>query len=273
MKIVEMELPEKGRHFVIGEVSGHFSALQHMLRQLDFDPSEDRLILNGNFTGYCLSSRDLVAWLDKPWVIPLLGRSEVELFARLEGHKRPSLAGQWLGMLSTREKGKIRNILKDIPLLAQINNKGKTVVVSHGALPAGVNWNNFKSFLLEPDLPLVTALDRFADRQADLQFLGITARPKGHDEPISGLIASLSSFRTEDAADKIGKSGNRYFLKCSAHMDHGAKYKQSCILPYIDIKTLYGSEVSKLWLKDQDTPHDDCQRRNSILRQKYISVR
>lgn len=273
MKIVQIELSDQGRCFVVGEVSGHFSALQRMIRELDFDPSTDQLILNGNFTGYCLSSRELTTWLDKPWVIPLLGKSEADLLSNLEGKRRPSLSGQWLGMLGNKEKGRIRSILHERPVLAQITKKDKTIAVSHAALPAEAEWSSFKASLMHPDLSSADAVRCFSDRQADLQFLGLISGSKAYSEPIKGLMAGISTYRDEQAADRIGRSGNRYFLKCSAHMEHGHVYKQSCILPYIELNSFYDAEVSRIWSKDQDIELNDYQRTTSSLKQHYISVR
>lgn len=273
MKIVELDLSDSGRCFVVGEVSGHFFALKQMLRELDFDPDKDILVLNGNFTGYCLSSRDLTAWLDKPWVIALLGRSEVELLSRLEGGAKPSLVGQWLGMLSGKEKGKIRDILIDKPLVAQIEYQGQLMAVSHASVPAGSNWDHFRSALLDDQMPLEALMSRFSDRHSDLQHLGAFHHDAPQPYPVQGLLASLSSFRDEGASDRIGRSANRYFLRCSAHMDHGSNYQHSCILPYIDIHALYCSEVNGIWQERQSTTSDDYQKTSFHLKQRYISVR
>lgn len=272
MKIVELDLSDSGRCFVVGEVSGHFFALKQMLRELDFDPDKDILVLNGNFTGYCLSSRDLTAWLDKPWVIALLGRSEVELLSRLEGGAKPSLVGQWLGMLSVKERSRIKDLIQDRPFVAEIKKESMTVVVSHCALPAGVTWGSFRTALLERNDPKASSLDVFEDRHSDLRALGMIQGYEADVEPVKGIVASISSFRDEAASDKIGRSGNRYFLKCSAHMNHGPHYKQSCILPYVDIEHFFQPEVCQIWSKGQDTQSDAYQKMTSCLKQRYINV-
>lgn len=273
MKIASLDLSGIRRCFVVGEVSGHFHVLQDLLREQDFDPYVDHLILNGNFSGYCISSRELTAWIDKPWVTSLLGSSEIDALARLNGQEKPSLSGQWLGMITPKERARIKDCLSNKPLVAELDSQDGTIIVSPSTLAIGSTWSDIKSELSAQKGLSSDRRSFFSSRKDELQVLGVSQVCEKQEYGVEDVKAVISTFRDQGAGEKLGQSSNRYFLISSSHMNHGNKYQHSCILPYIELNSFFDNEDNNKWLRGKNPEQRDCQKMNFSLKQQYITVR
>ena len=65
-----------GRDFVVGDIHGHFTKLQHALDSVAFDPSMDRLFSVGDLVDRGPECELVLEWLAKPWFHPVRGNHD-----------------------------------------------------------------------------------------------------------------------------------------------------------------------------------------------------
>ena len=236
MDILTLRIPHGGRCFVVGDVSGHFSELLRLVNQVELNPSRDKLVLNGNFLGFTPSSRQASAWIEKPWVIPLLGRNEACILQLLKGGSAPTLAGQWLDLLSRPEKETWITLLETVPVALEARTDDCHVVVSHCPLSHAKSWEMQRQELIswsgEPD----KVFSLFEGRLLGLGATGKLSTQFRYECP--GEPLSLSSFHVERPASPWLRKGRYAFLVGSAHMRHGNRYSHPCLLPYVELTTI-----------------------------------
>lgn len=84
----------QGRDFVVGDLHGHFSALELMLVQINFNPKRDRVFAVGDLIDRGPESWRVVEFLNYPWFNSVLGNHEQML---IDSASNPSVAKTWLG--------------------------------------------------------------------------------------------------------------------------------------------------------------------------------
>src|SRR5690606_8090567 len=62
-----------GRDIAVGDIHGHFTALQRELDRIDFDPAVDRLFSVGDLVDRGPECEDVIKWLNYPWFHPVRG--------------------------------------------------------------------------------------------------------------------------------------------------------------------------------------------------------
>lgn len=65
-----------GRDFAVGDIHGHFTALQGALDAVAFDPVRDRLFSVGDMVDRGPESEQVLDWLAKPWFFAVQGNHE-----------------------------------------------------------------------------------------------------------------------------------------------------------------------------------------------------
>ncbi|RKP57879.1 metallophosphoesterase [Pararobbsia silviterrae] len=75
----------RGRDFIIGDLHGHTGALRHLLRDVAFDPAEDRLLSVGDLVDRGDHSAQAIGLLDMPWFHSVRGNHEDMLIAVVDG--------------------------------------------------------------------------------------------------------------------------------------------------------------------------------------------
>lgn len=243
MDVLTLHIPQGGRCFVVGDVSGHFSDLLRLVNQVELNPSRDRLVLNGNFLGFTPSSRQASAWIEKPWVIPLLGRHEACILQSLKGETAPSLAGQWVDLLSMQERALWVELLEGVPVALEARTDDIHVVVSHCPLSHATSWEAQREALSSWTGTPDKVFSLFDGRLLGLGATGKLATQFRYDSP--GEPLSLSSFHVERPATPLLRKGRYAFLVGSAHMRHGNRYSHPCLLPYVELTTLDQSNTGE----------------------------
>lgn len=246
MKVFPLDIPDGGRCFVVGDVAGHFGDLSKLVNQLGLSPRTDKLVLNGNFLGYSPSSRQALAWLEKDWVLPVLGRHEACILEMLRGREAPSLAGQWMEFLSDKDRASLLSHLEALPVALEARFNQNHVVVSHCPLSHSVSWNAKLEELDAWSGPTDKIFTLFEGRLLGLGAMGQlkTDFPfKAFGEPMS-----LSSFHVERPSAPLLRNGRYAFLVGSSHMSHGGRYEHPCMLPFVELTTLnQSSDGDKIW--------------------------
>lgn len=236
MKVLTLAIPKGGRCFVIGDVSGHFNDLLGLVNQLQINPSRDRIVLNGNFLGFTPASRQATTWLEKHWVVPVMGRHEACILESLKGVKAPTLAGQWTDLLSKQERAQWIELLEALPAALETRIDDIDVVVSHCPLSHTSSWQAQREVLSSWSETADKMFSLFEGRLLGLGATGKLATDFPYEAP--GEPLSLSSFHAESPTTHLLRKGRYAFLVGSSHMRHGSEYEHACLLPYVELNTL-----------------------------------
>lgn len=265
MNIDELSAEGLGRIFVVGDVAGHFSVLNNLVNHFDLDPLVDKIILNGNFLGFAPSSRQVLPWLEKNWVVPLLGPNEAGVLSQLKGENSPTLSGQWLKFLSKQDRNRLEGILEGLPVALECVISGQPIVVSHFAVPLDVAWPDLAQSIRGWDKSSSAVFSIFDSRLAALGLSGNSEQilvKNRKDNPIS-----VSSVAVENPDFPVICIGNRIFLAGSAHMHHGDRYANKCLLPFIELKSIANNNIGEIqWQGNLDISSKSLRMTNSFLK-------
>ena len=236
MFVVEkFEINNNQRWFCVGELAGHFDALQRLLNKVDFQPSTDRLILPGNFVGMTPTSRAAPAWLAKHWVKAVMGENEIALMAQLRGERRPALVGQWLRKMSVEQRSVLLGQLEAMPMALELSRAGAVSVVSHRHIPSGSSWSELTEKMSQ-DISHGEAIERFGTRLDGLRLSGFMGKLEHHS--ISDICLGISSLVVEKPSRIYSRNGNRCVLLSSALLNQGRRFDCPALLPFVELNSL-----------------------------------
>jgi serine/threonine protein phosphatase 1 len=124
-----------GRDFVIGDLHGCLDALRFLLREIEFDPSRDRLFSVGDLVDRGSQSEEALALLDKPWFHAVLGNHEDTLCAVAEGKLKKQwwygIGGLWSAHLPAEKLQSYAQRLRALPLVRVVGSGSQRFNVLH----------------------------------------------------------------------------------------------------------------------------------------------
>lgn len=174
----------QGRDFVVGDLHGHFSALELMLVQINFNPKRDRVFAVGDLIDRGPESWRVVEFLNYPWFHSVLGNHEQML---LDAASSPSVAKNWLGFnggawwrsVPEAYHTRIRSVISRLPIAIEINTLAGRIGIVHADIPYGMSWQSFVRGLAEDRETREHALwSRQRFRQVQMM---------GRTQPIAGI--------------------------------------------------------------------------------------
>jgi hypothetical protein len=236
------DVDAKARWICVGELAGHFDALQRLLIKVDFQPSTDVLVLPGNFLGVTPTSRTAPAWLSKPWVKAILGEHEIALLAQLRGVRTPTLVGQWLRKMGPEQQALLKNQLDSLPLTLELNKAGTISLVSHRHIPLGASWSGIKA-QMAATTSRAEALGKLGTRLDGLKaggFIGTTEH-----KSIDDICLNISSLVVEKPTRIYSKNANRCILLSSAPINQGRRFDCPALLPFVELNSLIEQNLEK----------------------------
>jgi serine/threonine protein phosphatase 1 len=125
-----------GRDFVVGDLHGCVDALRFLLREIEFDPSRDRLFSVGDLVDRGSQSEEALALLDKPWFHCVLGNHEDTLCAVAEGKLKKQwwygIGGLWSVHVPMERLRAYGQRLRALPLVRVIGSGSERFNVLHG---------------------------------------------------------------------------------------------------------------------------------------------
>ncbi|HTJ93862.1 MAG TPA: metallophosphoesterase [Pararobbsia sp.] len=138
----------RGRDFVVGDLHGHTAALRHLLRDVGFDPREDRLLSVGDLVDRGDHSAQAIDLLDMPWFHAVRGNHEDMLIAVVDGlldfDAWAKVGGEWARGLPREVLADYADRLRELPLALMVGGPGDGFNIVHaeffgddGALGAG----------------------------------------------------------------------------------------------------------------------------------------
>lgn len=139
---------QNGRDFVIGDLHGMFHTLDIMLETLNFDKKNDRLFSVGDLIDRGPRSAQVTDYLEQPWFHAIQGNHEQLL---LQSIKSTSIfkawteraGGSWWLKLTDRERVKIQDIIRALPMAFEIATDTGKIGIVHADIPIGLSWQRF----------------------------------------------------------------------------------------------------------------------------------
>lgn len=174
---------QHGRDFVVGDLHGHFSALELMLVQMDFDPNCDRVFAVGDMIDRGPESWRVVEFLNYPWFFSVLGNHEQML---LEADANPVVNKNWLGFnggswwrdVPEAYHLRIRSVIRRLPIAIEVNTSSGRVGIVHADIPYGLSWQSFVRGLEDKEIYDCALWSRQRFRQVQMM---------GRTQPIAGI--------------------------------------------------------------------------------------
>ena len=212
---------ELGRDFVVGDVHGMFDRVEQALAAVNFDRNRDRLFSVGDLIDRGPQSREVVRFLDQPFVYAVCGNHEDELLKMHAGSTEPNSeiwidGAEWWRDLSKPERRAIVARLKRLPLVIEVTTPRGNVAFLHADVPCGMAWPEFCTALKsDPDSVRQTVLwgrNRIY-REDDSGVPGIGRVFVGHT-PQSGGLHRYGNVYAIDTGAVFGWLGMDGHLTC-----------------------------------------------------------
>lgn len=141
-------LNKQGRDFVVGDIHGMFNALDDLLKEIEFDTAIDRLFSVGDLVDRGTESDRVLEYLSYDWFYSIKGNHEIML---LESAYDASTydnwvdynGGDWWPKIKADKQIAIREAIKDLPLVFDIETKRGKIGVVHADIRSRTNWDEF----------------------------------------------------------------------------------------------------------------------------------
>lgn len=137
-----------GRDIAVGDIHGFFEKLEAELEGIGFDPALDRLFCVGDLVDRGPQSKDVLAWLAKPWLKSICGNHEFMAFCSALGHPcsipHAKHGGEWLGELPKAERVEIGRALASLPVAMEVQTALGMVGLVHADCPFD-DWEGMRS--------------------------------------------------------------------------------------------------------------------------------
>ena len=210
-----------GRDFVVGDVHGMFDSVERALAKVEFDPGRDRLFCVGDLIDRGPRSKDVVRFLEQPFVYAVRGNHEDELLQLHAESTSPDsetwLAGaEWWREVSKPDRRAIITRLKRLPLVIEVPTPRGNVAFLHADVPGGMSWSEFCAALKrDPDTVRATVLWGRAriTREDDAGVTGIGRVFVGHTVQWGGL-RRFGNVYAIDTGAVVGWMGQDGHLTC-----------------------------------------------------------
>lgn len=128
---------EHGRDFAVGDIHGHFTALQESLDRLGFNPDVDRLFSVGDLIDRGPECEKVIEWLDKPWFHPVRGNHDdyVCRYDTCDIGNWIQNGGIWFASLTEFEQGEFAVRFRDLPIAIEVKTDGGLIGLTHADCP------------------------------------------------------------------------------------------------------------------------------------------
>lgn len=146
-KFVKMTINTEGRDFAVGDIHGNYSALEELLKLVNFDPTKDRLFSVGDLVDRGRENYRVLEFLSYPWFYAILGNHEkmiinigLKSYAEAYPPNKVNKAGnQWFFKLSDEDRIKHIEAFKNLPIAMQLGNIGLVHAQPLGSWRATIN--------------------------------------------------------------------------------------------------------------------------------------
>jgi serine/threonine protein phosphatase 1 len=145
-----------GRDFAVGDIHGHFTALQHRLAEIGFDRDRDRLFSVGDLVDRGPESDRALEWIGLTWFHAVRGNHEDMAIRWPSGNMdRDNYAangGSWNLTNPRYLQVEFSDGLGTLPLAIEVETESGRVGIVHADCPCKT-WDAFTAALDNADLP------------------------------------------------------------------------------------------------------------------------
>lgn len=144
--VLDLGENKEGRDLIVGDIHGHFEALEALLKGVDFDASRDRVISVGDLVDRGPDSDQCLEWLARPWFHSALGNHELMAMtwvATGSGHADyVRNGGSWLVSTPHECAVEYADAFEALPVAIELQAGGHRIGVTHGDVP----WDDWQAF-------------------------------------------------------------------------------------------------------------------------------
>lgn len=137
-----------GRDIAVGDIHGHFTALQRELDRIEFDPAVDRLFSVGDLVDRGPECEDVIKWLNYPWFHPVRGNHDdyVCRYDTCDIGNWIQNGGIWFAGLPSLEQANYQALFQQIPLAIEVQTEKGLIGIVH-ADPCVSSWGQLEIFM------------------------------------------------------------------------------------------------------------------------------
>lgn len=162
----------QGRDFVIGDIHGHFSAVERELERIGFEPAHDRLISVGDLVDRGPESEQSADWLEYDWFFAVMGNHEASLLHHLDLlSSRFELwhdHHDWFDTLKPSSQQRLEDSIAALPWALEIETTGGSIGIVHAEVPERyATWIEFLDALEDERVRSAAVSNRDLVRRAD----------------------------------------------------------------------------------------------------------
>lgn len=218
-----------GRDFAVSDVHGYYSLLEKLLEHVGFNQEIDRLFIIGDMVDRGPESADVIKWLKKPHVYPLLGNHDewcIKAGADRMVQDHYFNGGTWFYDLDGDDRADIVDRFSTLPIAMEVETKdGKRVGMVHADCVAET-WSELCDIL--------TTGGGLIDYQVnDTIFDSMWSRNRMYDQVMDGVPDIDRVLVGHTSVQEVIALGNVYYI------DTGACYaKEGGKLSLVNINTL-----------------------------------
>lgn len=173
----------RGRDFVAGDIHGSFSALEHLLTQLNFDPECDRVFAVGDLVDRGAESARFLEFLDYPWFHAIMGNHERMLLdAQQDDYIRENWirynGGAWWNKVLPAVQARMCRVVEQLPMAFEVATAVGQIGIVHADIPTGLTWKGFvQALAADPEVAEYALWSR--NRYKHYKMLGRTVPVEG----------------------------------------------------------------------------------------------
>jgi serine/threonine protein phosphatase 1 len=208
-----LSLPKNtsGRDFAVGDIHGMFSSLEEILKAVNFDEQNDRVISVGDLIDRGPESHRALEFLEKPWFYAIQGNHERMMLDAVYAQRDTDTwlhinGGGWWLDIKDELKAQFAEVIGQLPLAIEIQASPATVGIVHADVPADLSWEEFMTQLRKRDEKAVTYAVWSRTRLRMQELSGLPSSITGIDLVIVGHTPLKSAVRV----------GNIYYLDTAA---------------------------------------------------------
>lgn len=211
---------DSGRDFVVGDIHGHFSFLNDLLKLVGFDPKTDRLFAVGDLVDRGPESERVIDWLKKPWFFSVIGNHEQMIIDCLCGvgdiarHTRNG--GEWFYKLSDAAKLEVVTALKKLPMIIELElSSGETVGIVHAEAPLLIQSDHWRQ-------GVAALMGEFGKDAFELATkIALYSRSKFERQDVSFVVGIVSLYVGHTTVPKVTRLGNVIYIDTGCSFSDG----------------------------------------------------
>lgn len=226
--VLYIAINDVGRDFVVGDIHGAYELVRLGMRQVSFDPLNDRLFSVGDLIDRHQNSHQVLEFLAEPYVYAIRGNHD-HWFSLLELDEIRDLGMlgvngmEWVCDVSDSKLLAIRDRLSTLPYAMQIETKWFKVGLVHADIPREHDWSEFLQLLESRDSNALT--------------VAIEGRTRIHSNDTTG-VDGIDRIFVGHSVQRRGarRLGNVFAIDTGAvHRELASKYGRDCALTMVNL--------------------------------------